>query len=161
MARQSDEDRFLNYPDNAGFQDDQREETFQEDEADAEFEEQLLSPEGEGYDELGAFGQDYEPTYEEDPAQDYWAREEDEFLLVSQLESQVEQFRNYQRSSAYWRWLIKNWQYAHSLFFDDQIDSIGVSALGDMGEIVGYGVNHFNQPSWSHSAFRLISPLIT
>jgi len=82
-------------------------------------------------------------SYEEDPAQDYWARESDEDALVSQLESRVEEFRNYQRSSAYWRWLIKNWQYAHNLYFDDQIDSIGVSALGEQGELVGYAVNHF------------------
>lgn len=81
--------------------------------------------------------------YESDPAQDYWAREADPVVLSSQLESQVEQFRNYQRSSAYWRWLIKNWQYAHNLYFDDQIDSIGISALGEMGELVGYSVNHF------------------
>lgn len=84
-----------------------------------------------------------QPGYDADPAQDYWAREGDESVLVANLESQVEQYRNYQRSSAYWRWIIKNWQYAHNLYFDDQIDSIGISALGDMGELVGYSVNHF------------------
>lgn len=84
-----------------------------------------------------------EGSYLDDPAQDYWAREKEPFTLVAQLETKVEEFRNYQRSSAYWRWLIKNWQYAHNLYFDDQIDSIGVSALGEMGELVGYSVNHF------------------
>lgn len=88
-------------------------------------------------------GQKSRLSYDEDPAQDYWAREEDESALVSHLESRVEEFRNYQRSSAYWRWLIKNWQYSHNLYFDDQIDSIGVSALGEQGELVGYAVNHF------------------
>lgn len=94
--------------------------------------------------EWGFGGEDpAERSYEDDPAQDYWAREEDEYSLVSELESKVEEFRNYQRSSAYWRWLIKNWQYAHNLYYDDQIDSIGVSALGDVGELVGYAANHF------------------
>jgi hypothetical protein len=78
-----------------------------------------------------------------DPTQDYWARIGDPVSLIANLETKVEEFRNYQRSSAYWRWLIKNWQYYHNLYFDDQIDSIGVSALGEMGEIVGYAVNHF------------------
>lgn len=78
-----------------------------------------------------------------DPTRQYWAREGDPDALLAHLESKVEQFRNYQRSSAYWRWMIKNWQYYSNLYFDDQIDSIGVSALGEMGELVGYAVNHF------------------
>ncbi len=104
---------------------------------------QMLAPDDP--DDWGGFAGDTEDklSYEEDPAQDYWAREEDEYNLVSELEAKVEEFRNYQRSSAYWRWLIKNWQYAHNLYFDDQIDSIGVSALGDVGELVGYATNHF------------------
>jgi hypothetical protein len=78
-----------------------------------------------------------------DPTKEYWARQGDPDSFIASLDSKVEQFRNYQRSSAYWRWLIKNWQYYSNLYFDDQIDSIGVSALGEMGELVGYAVNHF------------------
>lgn len=104
---------------------------------------QLQDPEADEVSFDGDGEEDRRLSYEDDPAQDYWARELDEDMLVSKLETKVEEFRNYQRSSAYWRWLIKNWQYSHNLYFDDQIDSIGVSALGEQGELVGYAVNHF------------------
>ena len=94
--------------------------------------------------ETGDFQQGYSRGNRRmDPTREYWAREGDDDALIAHLTSKVEQFRNYQRSSAYWRWLIKNWQYYSNLYFDDQIDSIGVSALGEMGELVGYAVNHF------------------
>lgn len=78
-----------------------------------------------------------------DPTKEYWARNGNPQSFIADLQTKVEEFRNYQRSSAYWRWLIKNWQYYSNLYFDDQIDSIGVSALGEMGELVGYAINHF------------------
>ncbi len=94
--------------------------------------------------ETGDFQQGYSRGNRRmDPTREYWAREGDDDALIAHLTSKVEQFRNYQRSSAYWRWLIKNWQYYSNLYFDDQIDSIGVSALGEMGELVGFAVNHF------------------
>lgn len=114
-----------------------------------DFDFDLFNPDGEQLQDPDAdevqfeSGRESRLTYDQDPAQDYWARESNPVSLVAHLESRVEEFRNYQRSSAYWRWLIKNWQYAHNLYFDDQIDSIGVSALGEMGELVGYAVNHF------------------
>lgn len=90
------------------------------------------------------FGSGYSPgSGRSDPTREYWARIGDPQRLIANLETKVEEFRNYQRSSAYWRWLIKNWQYYSNLYFDDQIDSIGVSALGEMGELVGYAINHF------------------
>lgn len=105
--------------------------------------EQMLEP------EPGEYGFEAEGSRRDrwggrvDPTKEYWAREGGEETFVAHLESRVEEFRNYQRSSAYWRWLIKNWQYYNNLYFDDQIDSIGVSALGEMGELVGYSINHF------------------
>lgn len=78
-----------------------------------------------------------------DPTTEYWARAGNPDTFIANCQSKVEEFRNYQRSSAYWRWLIKNWQYYSNLYFDDQIDAIGVSALGEMGELVGYAINHF------------------
>lgn len=100
---------------------------------------QTLEPLAEDF----GFGSNGGSQQRVDPTREYWARQGDPSVFIAALDTRVEQFRNYQRSSSYWRWLIKNWQYYSNLYFDDQIDSIGVSALGEMGELVGYAVNHF------------------
>jgi len=84
-----------------------------------------------GYSDRIDFGDEFSGGYSRgsprvDPTREYWARNGNPQSFIANLESKVEEFRNYQRSSAYWRWLIKNWQYYSNLYFDDQIDSIGV-----------------------------------
>tara|TARA_Y100000593_G_scaffold94790_1_gene196049 strand:+ start:4269 stop:6404 length:2136 start_codon:yes stop_codon:yes gene_type:complete len=79
---------------------------------------------------------------ENDHARDYWAREEDPRRMVEHIMSRVEEYRTYQRQSQYFAWIIKNWQYCHGLFWDEESFAIGTTALGEQGDLVGLTVNH-------------------
>jgi hypothetical protein len=83
---------------------------------------------------------------EKDPTESYWWREEDEQQLASEFQSMVDDHQNFTRTSTYFNWCRRVWLFYYKMAFGDNASDyydLGVSFMGDEGELVAAQINHF------------------
>lgn len=95
---------------------------------------------------LAGTGESALATEEEprDPTRDYPWKSEDEGELSSYLENKAQAFADFVRSSRYFRWCRKSWNFYYSQVYDTSNEDwdVGVMAAGDQGELALAQINH-------------------
>lgn len=77
--------------------------------------------------------------------QDYYWLEEDKKQLASELQNMVDNHQTFTRSATYYEWCRRVWVFYYKMAFSESANfyDLGVSFMGDEGELVGAQINHF------------------